>query len=122
MTQQDRALIGGKKAGGDLFSRGKPLFSISSQHVAAAAATAFQLESDQVPPSASRLTPQQSLWEYNTRTLISLLPSFHPLSVFFFSSFFMHPLHLIALLSSITLFSFPFLVSGGLTFFGSVPR
>lgn len=61
MTQQDLALLRGKK--GNLFPRGTPLFSISSQHVAAAAASAFQLESDQAATSALRLTPRQSFWE-----------------------------------------------------------
>lgn len=39
MTQQDLALLGKKKKKGNLFPRGKPLFSISSQHTAAAAAS-----------------------------------------------------------------------------------
>lgn len=43
MTQQDLPVL--KKKRNVLFPRDKPLFSISSQH--AAAASAFQLESDQ---------------------------------------------------------------------------
>lgn len=61
MTQQVCALLGEKR--GNLFLRGKLPFSISGQHVATAAACAFQLESDQTAISASRLTSQQSSWE-----------------------------------------------------------
>lgn len=61
MTQQEAL----KKKGNLLFPRGTPLLSITSQHVAAAAAAsaAFQLESDQSAVPAALLTLQQSFWE-----------------------------------------------------------
>lgn len=73
MTQQDLGVLDTEKkkeqlnkqttkTGNMLVPRGEPVFSISSQHVCAAAASALQLESDQVTTSAPRLTLEH-FWE-----------------------------------------------------------
>lgn len=105
--RKKKKMEGGGWGGGIvLFPRGKPLFSISSQHIAAAAASAFQLESDQAATSGRAFNTSTVILGIKHRRWGLWFPFIHSMSSSFLSLLFLF-IPLISILFPPPLLSFP---------------